>query len=85
MKTKIFLSAIFVGVCLFFLKMYEAFHGSLEGQLAANQVDDNTVTYAVTSMTLDTNIPVIALTTLLGLLCFIWIPWLYKKVLVNIK
>jgi len=74
MKTKFILSSLVLTLNIIVLAVYQSFKGSLESQIAVNQLQDSSFSYGMSSLVLETNIPLIASTILILIWALIWTP-----------
>jgi len=78
MKSKTIFTAIVTVVYLFALRTYSAFQGSLESQIAVNQLDDSALSYGVSNLVLNSNVFFAMHVMFILIIGVMWVPTVIK-------
>jgi len=79
MKGKVILSFILGAIYLFVINLYSSFQGSIESQIAVNQLEDSTLSYGLSNLVINSN-----LYLLIHIIFWAIIGWMWTTVVLNI-
>ena len=78
MKTKTVITVLSISAYLIFLKLFISFQGSLEGQIASKQLENDNFSYALSNALLSSDVNILATSLLLTVLLVTWAKTLNK-------